>query len=327
MKVTPSNHLEFLRKHVITRDDVFAIQTKDGRYRKVVKKLTDAALTRHLNHKITVGCYNSSREGTCKFALVDVDSHEGKTTLPLKIVQQRALKCLLTLREFDVPHTFAESSPGCYHIAVYFDPPAKTAKAYDFIRWITRNAQLPDIEVFPKQREVPEGDYGNLIRAPFSLHQKKKTSYHYINTNFDHKDEFEVETIDISGFIPPHDQMKTTTEPPTEDGTIRIKPAHNTSGGIPPCLSSALENNLQLVGGGGHYARIAIVCAYRDVGLPFAALCRLFTGQDDYEQVETAKQVNSVLKKAGGYSYSCRTLREKCSRFIDCENCGYRRLR
>ena len=331
MIVNSENRLEFLRKHVITRDDVFAIQTKDGIYRKVGKKLTDAALTRHLDHKITVGCYNSSREGTCKFALVDVDSHEGNFTLPLKTVQQRALKCILTLREFDIPFTFAESSPGCYHIAVYFDPPAKTAEAYDFIRWITRNAQLPDIEVFPKQREVPEGDYGNLIRAPFSLHQKKKTSYHYINTDFNHKDEFELKTIDISGFIPPHDRMKPSTEALTSDETIddvfnRIfdtpkRIGNPVPGGIPPCLSSALENDAQLIGGGGHYMRIAIVCAYRDVGLPFDALCRLFTGQDDYDQVKTADQVNSVLKKEGGYSYSCRSLREKCSRFVDCQNC------
>lgn len=320
MIVNIHNRLEFLRKHVITRDDVFAMQTKDGRYRKVAKYLSDATLLRHLDHKITVGCYNSSVEGTCKYALIDVDGHEGDSTLPPEIVQQRALKCLLTLTEFEIPHTFAESSPGNYHIAVFFDPPAKTAEAYDFVRWITKNAGVPDIEVFPKQREVPDGEYGNLIRLPFSVHRKKGTLYHYIDTSLNHIDEFEVETTDITDFTQ-SDRMK-PSKANIPDDTERMKPeAANTLCSIPPCLSLLLETGVQLTGGGGHYARIAIVCAYRDAGLPFPALCRLFTGQDDYEQGETSKQVHSVLKKAGGYSYSCPTLREKCGRFVECEKC------
>ena len=323
MHVIPDNHLEFLRAHIIARTDVYARQQKDGRYHKVAKELTNSALIRHLEHKITLGCYTSFPDSTTRFALFDVDGHEGKETIPLDVVRGRASKLILTLKSFDIPYTFAESSPGCYHIHIFFDPPAKTAEAYDFIRWVARNAELPITEMFPKQREIPEGDYGNLVRLPFSRHQKKGTEYRYINDDFEYADEFEVSPIDISGFV-----TKDSYQPPatTEDENGEPMPPMRTTAaksGVPPCLQACLENNVELVGGGGHYARISIVCAYRDIGLEFPALCRLFSNQADYDPVETAKQVKSVLKKDGGYSYSCRTLREKCQRFVlqYCDEC------
>lgn len=335
MHVTPDNHAEFLVTHIIARSDVYARQQKDGRYHKVARQLTDAALLRHLEHKITLGCYTSFPDSTCKFALFDVDGHEGKETIPLDVVRGRALKLILTLKDFDVTYTFAESSPGCYHIHIFFDPPAKTAEAYDYIRWLARSAELPETEMFPKQRDIPEGDYGNLVRLPFSLHQKKGTEYRYINDKFEYVDEFDVAPINISGFEDTNSHKPITPvvcqDENIDDAFDRIFDAPRTmngppraaQGGVPPCLQACLENNVELVGGGGHYARISIVCAYRDIGLKFPALCRLFSNQADYEQKETADQVKSVLKKDGGYSYSCRTLREKCGRFVlqYCDDC------
>lgn len=325
MHVTPDNHLEFLRTHIIARTDVYARQQKDGRYHKVAKDLTDAALTRHLEHKITLGCYTSFPDSTCKFALFDVDGHAGKETIPLAVVQGRASKLILTLKSFDVPYGFAESSPGCYHIQIFFDPPAKTEEAYDYIRWLARSAELPETEMFPKQRDIPEGDYGNLVRLPFSLHQKKGTEYRYINDKFEYVDEFEVTPIDISGF---EDANSYRPRAPAvyQDGDTDL-PHHTqatiSKGGVPPCLQACLESGVELVGGGGHYMRVSIVCAYRDIGLKFPALCQLFSKQADYKEVYTAKQVKSVLHKDGGYSYGCRTLREKCQRFVlqYCDNC------
>ena len=322
MIVTSENRLEFLHRFVIGRDDVYAIQTKDGRYRKVDKQLTDAALLRHLQHKITIGCYNSSTDNRCKYALIDVDSHEGKTTLPIDIVQQRVLKCLLTLKEYNVPHTLAESSPGSYHLVVYFDPPAKTAEAYDYVRWITRNAGEPDIEVFPKQREIPPGEYGNLVRLPCSLHQKKRTDYHYIDEAFHPIHEFVVEPVDITGFTSSETMKPSAADTAQDLCDIGAVHTHSTWG-IPPCLSAALENNMQMTGGGGHFMRIAIVCAYRNAGLSFGQICKLFTLQEDYNPAETAKQVKSVIKKDGGYSYSCTTLQDKSPKFVTgmCKTC------
>lgn len=323
MYVTPDNHLEFLRAHIIARTDVYARQQKDGRYHKVAKDLTDAALIRHLEHVITLGCYTSFQDSTCKFALFDVDGHEGKETIPLVVVQGRASKLIFTLKSFDIPYTFAESSPGCYHIHIFFDPPAKTAEAYDFIRWVARNAELPETEVFPKQREIPDGDFGNLVRLPFSRHQKKGTDYRYINDNFEYVDEFEVTPIDISGFF-----TKDTYQPPTpiEDENGEPLPpmrAPAAKGGVPPCLQACLENNVQMTGGGGHFLRLAIVSAYRAAGLNFAQICKLFTLQDDYSEEITKQQVHSVLKRDDGYSFSCKTLREKCAKFVVpyCSSC------
>lgn len=323
MIVTTDNRLEFLWEHVITRTDAYAIQSKSGAYRKIDKELTNKALVRHLAHKITIGLYNTGTDGRVKMVLWDIDNHEGKEIVPDDIVKTKAHKILATLKSFAIPYTFAESSPGCFHITVFFEPSATTGEAHDFGRWIARNAGLTDIECFPKQREVEAGGYGNLIRLSFSRHQKKGTEYRYINDNFEPVDEFEVIPIDISGFV-----TKDSYQPPahTEDENGEPMPpmrAPAAKGGVPPCLQTCLENNTELTGGGGHYARIAIVCAYRDMGLKFHAISRLFSNQADYDPTETAKQVKSVLRKDGGYSYSCRTLREKCGRFVlqYCDNC------
>ncbi len=180
--------------------------------------------------------------------------------------------------------------------------------------------------MFPKQRDIPEGDYGNLVRLPFSRHQKKGTEYRYINDNFGYVDEFDVTPIDISGFETPDSYKPSVTMEDLGDTapapSQSLRPVGST-GGVPPCLQACLENNTELTAGGGHYTRIAIVCAYRDLGLQFPAICRLFSNQADYDQIVTAKQVKSVLHKDGGYSYSCRSLREKCGRFVlqYCDDC------
>lgn len=325
MYVTPDNHLEFLRRHIITRTDVYARQQKDGRYHKVAKELTDAALNRHLEHKITLGCYNTL-DNHVKYALLDVDGHEGAETVPDEIVRGRARKLILTLNELGVPHTFAESSPGSYHIAVLFDPPATTEKAYDFIRWVARNAELPDTEVFPKQREVTEDGYGNLVRLPWSLHQKKQVPYRYINESFEHIDEFDVQTIDISGYTfqkPETQQVKEWDTSCTNiDDTHGLR-STGSLGGVPPCIEGVLRDNVQMISTGGHYFRLAVVSAYRGAGLDHAQICRLFTKQDDYNPVITDQQVHSVLKRSDGYSYSCRTMQDKCGNLVKkyCKSC------
>lgn len=320
--VTRDNHLEFMKKFIISRYDTYAVQDNRGRYKRVEKPLTDAALNRHLERKITIGCYNSTPESRCKFALVDIDAHEGKKILPPDVVEGKLHRLITTLKEFGIPYVSAQSSPGNFHVYLFFYPSVETHKAYEYVRWVLRAADLPNEECFPKQREIPDGDYGNLLRLCFSEHRKKKTLYHFIDDEKTHIDEFQVQTLDLSCYEPRVKEMKPATAALPEDGTIRMKPTQNTSGSIPPCIEQSLAGGAQFTGSGGHYMRICVVCAYRDAGLPFAALSRLFTGQDDYDQVETAKQIKSVLKKEGGYSYSCNTLREKCLRFTDCQNCA-----
>ena len=314
--VTPENYIQFL-KFMTHRKDAHALQGTHGRYRKVSAPIRDGDYIKHLKGEMTIGTYQIA-EDCVRWSVWDVDGHEGNDTIPIEIVRKTLRELATKLRQHNIPHLLAESSPGSYHVWLFFDPPAPAFKAYHFMREIGGN----DIETFPKQDHVGKDGYGNLVRLPLGIHQMKMQRYHYIDSSFRPIDEFQIQTLDLSDYEPKVERMKPAAEAHTGDETVGMKQIQTTSGGIPPCLSSALENNLQLIGGGGHYARIAIVCAYRDVGLSFAALCRLFTGQDDYSQVETAKQVNSVLKKEGGYSYSCLSLREKCSRFVDCQNCA-----
>jgi len=325
MHVTPDNHLEFLKKHIITRTDVYARQQKDGRYHKVAKELTDAALIRHLAHKITIGCYNTL-DNHVKYSLLDVDGHEGKETVPDEIVRGRARKLITTLNELGIPHTFAESSPGSYHIAVLFDPPATTEKAYDFIRWVTRSAELPDIECFPKQRGVTSDGYGNLVRLSFSLHQKKGTPYRYINDKFEYVDEFDAETIDISGYTFPKPEVP---KPKEWDESSPAAPLSDLP--VRPCLLRALSDGAQFTGGGGHMMRVFLASAAFERGSTREQVTNMFTGQTDFDINETSKQVDWLYRKVVDtndyYHPTCETLRAKCGRFTRkyCETCRYGR--
>lgn len=325
MHVTPDNHLEFLRKYIITRTDAYATQSKDGRYHKVAKDLTDAALHRHIEHKITIGCYNTL-DNHVKYALLDVDGHEGKKIVPDGIVRGRARKLLYTLNELGIPHTFAESSPGSYHIAVLFGPPATTEKAYDFIRWVARSADLPDTEVFPKQRSVTGDGYGNLVRLPWSLHQKKQVPYRYINDDFEYISEFDVETIDISGYTFQKPETHVAKEWVASSPASPIKDIS-----IRTCLLRALSDGAQFTGGGGHMMRVFLVSAAFEHGATREQVINMFSRQEDFNTNETSKQVDWLYRKVvDGNDYyhpTCDTLREKCGRFTRkyCDTCQYGR--
>ena len=317
-RVTPDTHLQFLQ-FLTHRKDAHALQGKDGRYRRINAGIRVADYRRHLKGLMTLGSYQIA-EDCVRWAVWDVDNHEGDSVIPEEIVRETLAELHTKLDEQNIPHLLAESSPGSYHVWLLFDPPAPAYKAYHYMREIGGN----EIETFPKQEEVTKDGYGNLVRLPLGIHQKKRSRYHYINSSFHPIDEFDVETLDLSEYAPQVQRMKAPAGDVSEDETHGMKaPAVCTPGGIPPCLTHLLQNNIPLTGGNGHYVRISIVCAFRDAGLPFAALCKLFTLQADYDQVETTKQVASVVKKPGGYSYSCKSLREKCSNFVMglCKDC------
>lgn len=326
MHVTPDNHLAFLRNHIITRTDVYARQQKDGRYHKVEKELTDAALRRHLEHKITLGCYNTL-DNHVRYALLDVDGHEGKDIIPDEIVRKRVSKLITTLKELGFPFTLAESSPGSYHIAVLFDPITTTEKAYDFIRWVARSAELPNIEVFPKQRGVSEDGYGNLVRLPFGTHRKKQVPYRHINDSFEYVDEFEVKTVDISGLSFPAPAYEKKPDVPYNPETA--KPIKDLP--IRPCLLRALSEGGQFTGGGGHMFRIFLASAALERGCTRAQVVDLFRGQGDFDLNITGQQVDWLIQKVVGdndpYHPTCETLRDKCGRFTlkYCDTCRYGR--
>ena len=317
--VTPDNYLQFL-KFVTHRKDAHALQGAHGRYRKVLAPIRDGDYIKHLKGEMTLGTYQIL-DNCVRWACWDVDGHEGKRDVPIQIVKDRVLGLTSVLRQRDIPHLLAESSIGSYHVWLFFDPPAPAFKAYHFMREIGGN----EIETFPKQDRVGKDGYGNLVRLPLGIHRMKRERYHYIDDEFHPIAEFRVQTLDISEYEPKVKGMKPAAEALKDDEPTRMIPSTTTPGGIPPCMEQSLAGGVQFTGSGGHYFRLAIVSVYRKVGLSFAAICKLFSKQEDYSEEITKKQVHSVLKREDGYSFSCNTLRAKCGKFVlpHCKNCRY----
>jgi hypothetical protein len=53
-----------------------------------------------------------------------------------------------------------------------------------------------------------------------------------------------------------------------------------------------------------------------------AEIIDAFKGQDDFELARTEYQVDNLLSTSNQYGKTyCKTLKERCSKFIDCEKC------
>src|SRR2546428_4823033 len=70
----------YARLFVGRRDD-YAVQQGDGRYRRAGRPLTYTLLEEHLAGVQTLGTYVIDEQGTCRFAVLDADTPDGRTVL------------------------------------------------------------------------------------------------------------------------------------------------------------------------------------------------------------------------------------------------------
>jgi DNA primase large subunit len=89
------------------------------------------------------------------------------------------------------------------------------------------------------------------------------------------------------------------------------------------CILEAL--NKQLEGGEGHAMRIAIVGEALAAGKNREEIIHMFEGQDDFDESTTAKNVDYLIEE-GYHPWGCETLHDKCSTFVDCDNCPRKRF-
>lgn len=92
------------------------------------------------------------------------------------------------------------------------------------------------------------------------------------------------------------------------------------SGIMRPCILAAL--NEQLDGSDGNDMRVAVVCEALASGKSREETIGLFKHQADFNEATTAKYVDYSIAKS---PWRCETLQEKCSSFINCNNCPLKR--
>ena len=196
-------NVDLYRKLFVHRADVFAEQHEDGHYEPCRFPLDDMAIAEHLEGFASYGVYVIEPESTkrslatsepyprttntVKYVVFDLDTYDADALDFLK----RAVMRLIGGAAFawDKPNVherclLLEDSGGKgYHVWLFLSEPvaAHTVRAWtEAVRTQyvtlagTADPPWPALEIFPKQDEVPEGGFGNLVKLPFGVHAKTK---------------------------------------------------------------------------------------------------------------------------------------------------------
>ena len=151
----------------VNRDDAYALQTPDGRYRLQKKEVTDDVVEDHLLGKITCGWYCINQEGKIKWACLDADTVDGIRNL------QGVNKRLSALH---IPSYIEESRDGRGHLWIFTEPIRPRP-----VRWLLRAVVQVEVEIFPKQDRISVRGYGSLVRGPLGVHRRTEKRYGFLD--------------------------------------------------------------------------------------------------------------------------------------------------
>lgn len=138
--------------------------------------LTPAVLAKALAGGNPVGLYTLAAGGnTTRHAVLDFDDHEKE--LEWATMVDAAAPVIESLRKHGNPFALRSGGGHGIHVRLIWDKPQQAAgvramltdvlAAYDLSPGDGGVAKA-EVEIFPKQPDVPEGGYGNLVAAPFT---------------------------------------------------------------------------------------------------------------------------------------------------------------
>lgn len=158
------------------RRDVSAIKLSDGS-RWTTEPLTDERVREHLTTGLPRGvCPMSPGDTTTRLALYDLDSHKGEIDWPMMLEIAGRICDLLELEGY-APTKFRSSGGSGIHIILLWDTPQDAYSvraamceilALLGLRNGTGGLVKSQVEVFPKQDEIGEGEYGSQFILPLA---------------------------------------------------------------------------------------------------------------------------------------------------------------
>lgn len=343
-----------LLEKIINRKDCYGIQRRDPKngkwgFPKVLLPVNDSLIAQHLKGEVTIGTYHVGLDSMVKTICLDIDAHtkdtdteEQKNAIYDKAEHARDRLSHL-LNSLSIPFLLENSgSLHGYHFWIFVQP-VEAAKAKFFGEQLRKEAGFgdKDIEVYPKQGKLwSKSDYGNMVKLPLGFHNKHK-SWSKILVNGEWATDFrnlEIRVIDISDIELPERQEKSAQTPVTVITPTAPSIAKSSSVSaspkavqyflpvqteIRPCITAALD--MQLKHSEGNQMRIFIVREHFNAGIrDHDVLASLFRKQEDFDMKTSRYYVDRILKKPNIPVY-CSSLREKCSSFVNCAGCRYRR--
>lgn len=166
---------EIMFKLFVNRDDCYAVQQKKG-YLSIKEPVTKRLIQSHLLGSITIGLYQLLGE-MVKWACCDFD----KNTLE---DFENAKRLFNSFKEVGYHPLMEMSGGGEYkcHIWIFADTAAEIME--EFLDDICAKTQIYPHEVFPKQVNVTEGRFGNLVKLPLGVHMKTGKKSYFLDDDF-----------------------------------------------------------------------------------------------------------------------------------------------
>jgi len=335
-----NNELDIYNR-IIARWDAWAQQMKTpdekGRYgytaqkRKLTIKDIDNSLT---SNKITIGAYTVTPvSNTVVFPVIDVDNHDGKTD-----VIKDTLIIYTELQKKGV-YPFIEASSGAIengaHIGMICRP-TDAGIVKTFLTDVLTELKLQKHEVFPKQTEVDEVGYGNLVKLPFQYNNRTQQRSEIISPDtmkpFKHDEAVKyLLTLPDSVFNSNSNGQAGTKKP--EINKVASLPGAFSSidqllskPKIKPCIVNAYREKWVLhgIGDEGHVFRGAVVGELLSWGATDAELLKYLSLQSDYSEKTSRKQIELIRGKQLRPT-SCKRLLEQCPTILGklCSGCNY----
>jgi predicted transcriptional regulator len=167
----------------IARTDTYGRQNEDGSYTRIEESLGPEVIMQHLDGETTVGAYQLSKENNVKTICFDVDPEvvEDPKGTAAKLVQ----KCKELFPPGSALLEASRLGDPSFHIWVFFKPEIPAFAARFLADRVIDKSGVSNVEVFPKQAEIKEGGFGNLIKLPLGLHRKDQKWSRFLDSNFD----------------------------------------------------------------------------------------------------------------------------------------------
>jgi len=183
---------EILYELFVNRTDAYAVQQEKG-YLAKKEPVTPELIKNHLIGLITIGFYQLYKDivkwGCCDFDLNTIEDFE------------EAKRLFNYLVEKGFNPLFEMSGGGEYKCHVWIFSDTTAAKMQAFLKNACDKTQVHPHEIFPKQVEVGDDGYGNLVKLPLGVHQKTKQRSYFLDSNFK-KIESEAEIINkLGGYL------------------------------------------------------------------------------------------------------------------------------
>jgi hypothetical protein len=276
--------------------------------------------------KVTPGTWSHAEDGTTLLLMWDLDNHPGKNTKSPPTPTWPRVLALAGHLEDDLglqAPIEKSGSPDSFHVWVKILP-TDPVLAHRFANAVLSEMKRirPDmdwaIEAFPKQA-TKEAKSGSNVKLPGSINRRTGVRSRFVDRN---RQPIDVLYIDrVAELRMPEEEAvkigKNSYLPVNE--VVRYTPRKR-SGGMRPCIVAAMAKQLHGIPG-SHDMRIAMVREKLANGGSKDDCIDMFRNQEDFDLGKTEYQVNNLISTGHIRPWKCSTIHEKCSNFVDCDNC------